>query len=116
MVVESQCKGRKVIGLRIGIQNAQRFIQHTGHIELQLGHLRILCALAPDFWQGDGEIHDPRLCAWLEAKHLNQTPARNAIAWAMIPEGINSFRLEPALGKPAKSVTPISRVVGTQAA
>ena len=116
MVVESQCKGRKVTGLRIGIQNAKRFIQRTGQIELQLGHLRILCQLAPDFWQGDGEIRDPRLCAWLEAKHLNQSPARHAIPWAMIPDGINSFRLEPALGKPAKSVMPITRVVRTQAA
>jgi hypothetical protein len=118
MVVESQCKGRKVTGLRVGVQNARQFIQErTAYIELRLGHLEILCPLAPDFWHGDGEIHDPRLCAWLEAKQMNEVPARPAMPWAMIPDGINSFRLEPAVGKSVKSVPSVSRrMEGAQAA
>ena len=120
MVVESQCKGRRVTGLRVGMQNARQFIQEaTAYIELRLGHLQILCPLAPDFWQGDGEIHDPRLCAWLEAKQLSQLTAGPAMPWAMIPVGTNSFRIEPAEGKPkpVRSVPPASRsMAGTQAA
>jgi hypothetical protein len=120
MVVESQCKGRKVIGLRVGVQNAHKFIPaQTEYIELQLGHLTILCPLAADFWQGDGEIHDPRLCAWLEAKQLNETPARAAaFPWAMIPDGINSFRLEPARVKvPVRRVpSPSNGMAGKQVA
>ena len=118
MVVESQCKGRKVIGLRVGVQNARQFIQErTAYIELRLDHLEISCPLPPDFWQRDGEIHDPRLCAWLEAKQPNQPQARRTIFWAMIPDGINSFRLEPAPVKPLASVKPRSReMAGTQAA
>ena len=111
MFVESQCKGRKVIGLRVGVKNARQFIHEpTAYIELRLGHLQILCPLAPDFWQGDGEIHDPRLCAWIEAK---QTAAGPAMPWTMTPDGTNSFRLEPAVGKSVKSVTPASRRVAT---
>jgi hypothetical protein len=110
MVVESQCKGRKVTGLRVGVQNARQFIQQpTAYIELRLGHLQILCPLAPDFWQSDGEIHDPRLCAWLEAKQLNQM----AMPWTMTPDGTNSFRLEPAVAKSVKSVPTAPRELAT---
>jgi len=114
MVVESQCKGRKVTGLRVGVQNARQFIQErTAYIELRLGHLQILCPLAPDFWQGDGEIHDPRLCAWLEAKQVAAGPA---MPWAMIPDGTNSFRLEPAIAKSVKSAPHNPHRMRTQAA
>jgi hypothetical protein len=117
MVVESQCKGRKVTGLRVGVQNARQFIQEpTAYIELRLGHLQILCPLAADFWQGDGEIHDPRLCAWLEAKQFNQMTNGLALPWAMIPDGANSFRLEPAVGKPVKSVPLASRKMASSQA
>ncbi len=110
MVVESQCKGRKVTGLRMGVQNVRQFLQErTSYIELRLGHLQIMCPLAPEFWQGDGDIHDPRLCAWLEAKQLNQM----ATPWTMTPDGTNIFRLEPAGAKSVKSVPPASRGLAT---
>jgi hypothetical protein len=63
-------------------------------IELQLDHLWIQCGLAPDFWDGQPEIYDPRLCAWLEARHMHRSRDRTPVRLAMIPEGRNSFRLE----------------------
>jgi hypothetical protein len=62
---------------------------------LQLDHLQIQCGLDPDFWQGQPEIFDPRLCAWLESKHLHRTPDRSSIPLALIPAGENSFRVQP---------------------
>lgn len=49
----------------------------------------------PNFWQGEPEIFDPRLCAWLEARYLHTKVALAPIPLAMIPEGKNSFRLQP---------------------
>ncbi len=37
-------------------------------IELQLDHLQIQCGLAPEFWHGEPEIRDARLCEWLDFK------------------------------------------------
>jgi hypothetical protein len=51
--------------------------------------------LEPDFWRDQPEIHDPRLCAWLESKHFHNRPDRSPIPLAMIPAGNNSFRLRP---------------------
>jgi hypothetical protein len=64
-------------------------------IELQLDHLKIQCGLQPDFWQGQPEIFDPRLCAWLESRHMHAKRDRTPIPLAMIPEGENCFRLQP---------------------
>jgi len=64
-------------------------------IELQLDHLQIQCRLSPNFWRDQPEIHDPRLCAWLESRHMHKMPDRTSIPLAMIPEGKNSFRLRP---------------------
>jgi hypothetical protein len=94
MVVKAQNKGRGLSGLHIGIDNVRRYFpKNISSIELQLDHLRIQCGLAPDFWQGQPEIFDPRLCAWLESKHLHGS--RTPVPLAMIPEGNNSFRLQP---------------------
>jgi hypothetical protein len=95
MVVKTQSKGHGVIGLHVGINNVRRYFpKGTKNIELQLGHLRIQCGLNPDFWQGQPEIHDPRLCAWLESKNLHST-ANRTVPLAMIPAGENSFQLQP---------------------
>ena len=92
MLVKTLCKGRGITGLNVGTNNAQRYFpKDVLAIELQLDHLQIQCNLAPDFWQGQPEIYDPRLCAWLESKRLNRTP----LPLAMIPAGNNSFRLRP---------------------
>lgn len=95
MMVKTQSKGHGVTGLHVGTENVRRYFpQGTQNIELQLGHLRIQCGLKPDFWQGQPEIHDPRLCAWLESKNLHGT-ANRTVSLAMIPAGNNSFQLQP---------------------
>lgn len=96
MVVKTQSKGRGVTGLHVGINNVRRYFpKGTSCIELQLDHLNIRCGLAPDFWQDRPDIYDPRLGAWLEAKHFHDEPGRTSIPLAMIPAGKDSFRLQP---------------------
>ncbi len=96
MVVQTQSKGRGLTGLHVGANNVRRYFpRNTEAIELQLDHLEIQCGLAPDFWQDQPEIHDPRLCAWLESKNLHERPGQSPIPLAMIPAGKNCFRLQP---------------------
>jgi len=93
MVVKTQCKGREVTGLHVGASNARRYFpKNISAIELELDHLRIECGLPPDFWKGQPEIHDPRLCAWLQSKQ-SQKSCRTPIPLDMIPSGTNSFKL-----------------------
>ena len=96
MVVKTQSKGSGITGLHVGVNNARRYFpKHISVIELQLDHLQIQCGLNPEFWHGQPEIYDARLGAWLEARHLHAKPDRSPIPLAMIPEGKNSFRLQP---------------------
>lgn len=96
MVVRTQCKSRGITGLHVGVNNVRRYFpRDISVIELQLDHLRIQCGLPPDFWQGQPDIFDPRLCAWLEARHLHGKCDRSPVPLAMIPAGNNSFRLQP---------------------
>jgi hypothetical protein len=95
MVVQTQAKSRGVVGLLVGAYNARRyFSKEIPVIELQLDHLQIQCGLKPDFWQGEPEIVDPRLCAWLEAKHFHNKKDRSPIPFALIPEGNNCYRVK----------------------
>lgn len=95
MYVKTLCKGRGVTGLHIGISNVRRyFSEEQAVIELELGHLNIRCDLTPDFWQTTPEIHDPRLGAWLESKHMHAQMDRKPISLALIPRGKNTFRLQ----------------------
>lgn len=97
MVVKTQSKGLGVTGLHVGASNVRRYFpKHISSIELQLDHLQIQCGLNPTFWQDEPEIFDPRLCAWLEARHMHAKPDRTPVPLAMIPEGKNSYRLQPA--------------------
>ena len=96
MVVKAQSKGRGLSGLIVGTDNVRRYFpKEVSSIELQLDHLSIQCGLAPDFWQGQPEIHDPRLCAWLETKHMHSSRNRHPVTLAMVPAGKNAFRLQP---------------------
>jgi hypothetical protein len=96
MVVRTQCKGRGVTGLHVGASNVERYFpRNVAVIELQLDHLQIQCGLKPDFWRDQPEIHDPRLCAWLESKNHRTRLDRTPVPLAMIPAGKNSFRLRP---------------------
>jgi len=110
MVVKTHSKGHGVTGLHVGTDNVRRYFpKGTENIELQLGHLRIQCGLKPDFWQGQPEIYDPRLCAWLQSKNL-QGSANRTVPMAMIPAGDNSFQLQPmslAL-RPKAKMPPVS--------
>jgi len=96
MVVKTQSKGRGVTGLHVGVNNVRRYFpKGISSIELVLDHLQIECGLKPAFWQGEPEIFDPRLCAWLEARQMQTRPGSASVPMAMIPEGKNSFRLQP---------------------
>ncbi len=93
MVVKTQSKGHGVTGLNVGSNNVRRyFTQGIPFVELQLEQVEIQCGLTAEFWQDRPEIHDPRLCAWLDSKHLNSA-GRSPVALAMIPAGKNAFKL-----------------------
>jgi hypothetical protein len=97
MVVKSQCNGHRVTGLYVGVNNVRRYFpRNIAAIELQLDHLQIQCGLTPHFWKGQPEIHDPRLCDWLELKQMYGKGCRTSMPLAMIPSGENSFILGPA--------------------
>lgn len=97
MVVKTQSKGRGITGLNVGSSNVQRYFSRSvSYVELQLDHVQIQCDLSPTFWQDQPEIFDPRLCAWLESKHLNPVAGREPVPLDLIPEGKNSFRLRLA--------------------
>jgi len=101
MVVKTQSKAHGVTGLHVGANNVRRYFpKHISVIELQLDHLQIQCGLEPGFWHGQPEINDPRLCAWLESRHLHSKTGRDPVPLAMIPDGESCFRLQPV------SVTP----------
>ena len=117
MVVKTHSKGYGVTGLHVGSENVRRYFpKGTKNIELQLGHLTIQCGLTPDFWHDQPEIHDPRLCAWLESKNLHSVANRTA-PLIMVPAGQNSFQLKPmsdaprpvaVAARPHAKVQPIS--------
>jgi hypothetical protein len=108
MVVKTHSRGLGITGLHVGVSNVRRYFpKNISSIELQLDHLQIQCGLKPDFWRGQPEIFDPRLCAWLEARHMHTKMDRAPIPLAMIPEGINSYRLQPVcLNKQARAKLP----------
>ena len=111
MVVKTQCNGREVTGLCVGSTNARRyFSKNIKSVELHLGDLRIECNLAPDFWRGQPEIHDPRLCEWLKFKVSHDYSGRMMpIPMALEQFGMNSFRLLPST---RDAHAPMSRGTG----
>ena len=111
MVVKTQRKARGVTGLHVGASNVQRhFPRHISEIELHLDHLQIQCELTPEFWNGHPDIHDPRLCAWLESKHFHSRVDGRPVPLAMIPAGDNAFRLQHvATNSRLKSGAPTDR-------
>jgi hypothetical protein len=97
MMVEAQSKGRGRCGLHIGAENVRRYFpRNISTVELQLEHLKIQCELGPEFWNGDPEIRDTRLCAWIESKHMHGNRSRSSVMLALIPTGENAWRLVPA--------------------
>jgi hypothetical protein len=99
MVVKTQYAGHRVAGLWVGVNNVRRyFSKRIPVVELQLDHLQIQCGLTQNFWQGQPEIHDPRLCLWLESKHPSNGPRPTPFPLALIPAGKNSFKLASISG------------------
>lgn len=103
MLVKTYRDGQARTGLHIGDANARRYFSRlTPSIELRLDDLRIQCTLAPDFWQGRPEIHDPRLSLWLEFKVARRAAGRDPIQLTMIRSGVRSgidtFIVRPAAG------------------
>lgn len=97
MIVEAKSKGPGHCGLHIGAENVRRYFpQASSSIELQLGHLKIQCELEPGFWQGEPDIYDPRLCAWIESRHMHGNRDRSSVLLALVPAGENAYRLMPA--------------------
>jgi hypothetical protein len=99
MIVKTQCKGREFTGLEVGAGNVRRYFpKDAAVIELHLDHLLIQLGLTPDFWQGQSQIRDRRLCAWLESKNFNGRPGDAPIPLALIPSGKNCYRLQAIAG------------------
>jgi hypothetical protein len=96
MVVKVKSGRLGMMGLHIGSGDVQRFFPpDVPLIELLLDHLRIVCTLEPDFWDGSPEIHDERLDSWLALKRGSGKLASKAGLVAMIPAGEHAFRLLP---------------------
>jgi hypothetical protein len=96
MVVKTQSRGIGITGLHVGVNNVRRYFPKSiSSIELQLDHLQIECGLKPNFWRDEPDIFDPRLCAWLESRHMHAKTDRSPLPLAMIPEGRNCFRVQP---------------------
>lgn len=107
MVVRTQCNGSTAIGLRVGAANVRRYFPRgIDAVELRMGDLRIECALPPDFWTGQPEIHDPRLCEWLKFKTAHQSKNRKPIAMAMVQAGANAYTLQPLSLKRGSGMMP----------
>jgi len=94
MLVKSQCIGNRVTGLVVGENNVRRYFpRKVKAINLKLDHLLIECGLAARFWDGEPEIHDPRLCLWLESKQSRQSNCRASVPFDMTPTGEGTFTL-----------------------
>ena len=96
MVVSKKSRRLGTTGLHVGDGNVRLlFPPEISIVELELDHLRIVCTLEPDFWDGEPEIHDARLDSWLRAKRTSGKLAPAPAPLAMIPSGDHAFRLTP---------------------
>lgn len=78
----------------VGHANAERYFKNGAAVELQLDHLQIECGLSREFWDGEAEIRDRRLCAWLESKRHRKGSERTRTV-LLTPAGGNRFRVMP---------------------
>ena|ERR1700722_12313646 len=110
MVVQKQSRRQGMTGLHIGDGNVQRlFPPDVPIVELELDHLRIVCTLEPEFWNGEPEIHDERLVSWLESKRISGKLASRPSPVVMIPAGDHAFRLLPIEHKEVRTTKyPVS--------
>lgn len=105
MEVKTQYKGRQYTGVELYAGDVRRYFpKEAVVIELLLDHLLIQCGLKREFWLGQTEIRDPRLCAWLESKNFNSRPGEAPVPLALIPSGKNRFRLQPSKTRARQSL------------
>ncbi len=96
MVVRSKSGSLGMTGLHVGNGNVQQlFPPDVPQVELELDHLRIVCTLQPEFWDGEPEIHDERLVSWLESKRMSGKLAARPAPVALVPAGQHAFKLLP---------------------
>jgi len=104
MVVKTQLRGSEVTGLHVGARNVRRYFpKEIRIIELELDGLQIQCGLSPEFWNGQPEIHDSRLCEWLDFKVVHRLGEQKQVKLAMMPEGQSVFRLRSEILKEDRS-------------
>lgn len=109
MVVTTQDNGREVLGLRVGAANVRKYFpRDMGAVELLLGDLRIQCRLSPNFWNGQPEILDPRLGAWLKFKVSRTRSNRKPVALAMERAGANAFTVRSFAVAPQKAAVKVA--------
>ena len=111
MVVKTQSDGREGFGLRVSAANVRRYFPRTmDSVELQLGDLHIQCQLPSKFWEGQPEIHDPRLCEWLKFKLSREGREADPITFALVQSGADSFCVQPISSAARRSVrlTPVA--------
>ena len=108
MVVRTQGNGHEDVGLRVGAANARRYFSRSlDAVELRLDDLQIQCQLPAGFWNGQPEIHDPRLCEWLKFKVLRERRDRNPIALNLVQSGTNTFTLQ-SVSPPGRRGAPMT--------
>jgi len=109
MVVTTKNNGREVLNLRVGAANVRRYFPRSmGAVELLLGDLRIQCKLTPEFWNGQPEIRDPRLGAWLKYKVSRERSNRKPVALKMEHAGANAFTLRSVSVDPERGPQLVS--------
>jgi hypothetical protein len=112
MRVKAESKGHGIFELHVGEENARRYFPKTiSAIELELDHLQIQCPLGPEFWDGQADIFDPRIDAWLDNKRMQSRCDRAPIPLAMIPSGENKFCLKPISSIPRRRASVSARPV-----
>ena len=117
MVVTTQEKGREVLGLRIGAANVRKYFpRDMGAVEFLLGDLRIECNLPANFWNGQPEIRDPRLGAWLKYKVTRGRLHRGPVVLAMEQAGENTFTLRAVSHAPERAAASKREMVPGRAA
>lgn len=94
MVVKASKNHSRMTGLHVGDGNVQRLFPPDVP-ELELDHLRIVCTLKPEFWEGESDIEDERLVFWLESKRMSGKLAPRPAPIALMPAGDHAFRLLP---------------------
>ena len=90
-------RGHRITGLHIGEHNARQYFSPEWRIvELELGHLSILCSRPSQFQNNCPEIVDTRLGLWLECKLSCNKSQTHGRPLTLTPLGAGVFRLTVA--------------------